>query len=53
MTKPKETTEWEDIMVQKGIWAPVENTEPTPEDLYQHNQGIMEAYDPMLDKNKK
>lgn len=53
MTKPKETTEWEDIMVAKGIWAAREDQGPTPEDVFQHTQGIMEAYDPLKGKTEK
>ena len=39
------TTEWEDIMVKKGIWKEVEK-EPTAEDIFQHSVDMHERYDP-------
>lgn len=35
------TTEWEDIMVKKGIWAAVEE-KPTTDDIFDNQQEHLE-----------
>jgi hypothetical protein len=35
------TTEWEDIMVQKGIWAPTE-TKPSTDEIFDNQQEHLE-----------
>jgi len=41
------TTEWEDIQVKNGGWAPVAK-EPTAEDIYNETVERNELYDPKL-----
>lgn len=46
------TTEWEDIMVKKGIWKPTQHV-PTSEEIFQTQQEQVEKYDNWKEMNIK
>lgn len=46
------TTEWEDIQVKMGAWAPVEKP-PTAGEIFQETIEMTEHYDPNLIKNER